>query len=143
MKIEKTDDFQSVPSEENLTYETKEMRYRAKLSIQVCPQENCNFSTKFSRFLKYHMDTKHPVLGEEKKFVCDVCEAGFAHSTSLKIHKKRIHNVDKIRKKCPCPYCDYQVKHSRLWSFRKVVSMEFVFSIPVHCTHWVNCMTNA
>ena len=89
VKLEKTDDFptenfQNMSNEENLEYETKEMRYRANLSIQVCPQENCNFSTKFSRFLKYHMDTKHPVLGEEKKFVCDACQAGFNHDSSLK-----------------------------------------------------------
>ena len=73
LKQEKIDNFpienlQNVSIEENLDYETKEMRYRANLSIQVCHQENCNFSTKFSRFLKYHMDSKHPVIGRDRYF---------------------------------------------------------------------------
>ena len=82
----------------------KSKRYREKLSltstVRVCPQPNCDFSTKSLQNYNYHIDTRHPET-VEKKFFCDQCNKGFASDSTLKMHKSRNHQNRK------CPYCDY------------------------------------
>ena len=89
--IEENEGLESEPITKK---QLKSKRYREKLSltstVRVCPQPNCDFSTKSLQNYNYHIDTRHPET-VEKKFFCDQCNKGFASESTIKMHKSRNH----------------------------------------------------
>ena len=86
-------------------------KYRLGLKDRpkICPQPNCDYTARELKLLNYHLDTKHPDSGQKSHF-CDLCEKGFIHNTSLRIHKRKEHSIGKFIKKCP--HCEYTTTDS-------------------------------
>ena len=68
---------------------------------EVFKCDKCDFTSLRKDGVKVHNKTVH----EEKKFVCEDCGYGFAHSHALRKHRETVHNLGE--KPFKCEYCDY------------------------------------
>ena len=61
-------------------------------SLEKC--QNCEFETPDINNLQIHIDRYHQDIGDEKKYICDICSTAFIYESSLKYH--RYHKCSKF-----------------------------------------------